>query len=378
MKYFSIAILTWGLASDGLTNYAVALAKGFQDMGIKELSLLYISATPGQNVAIPEGVKLVSLGVQRARWTPFHLARFLREVKPDILITLSAFISIPAIFGWLLAGRTPTKLIVSEHSTMSYKSYIEYKDDLWMRAQPGLARLLYPIASGLHTNSPEVLDDLLMKIRVPIQNNRAIAISNPVNIEAISNYSRVAPEHPWLQHKEKTVIISVGRLAKQKNFPLLLKAFAIVQKQLDAKLIILGEGPERQNLENLITELHLEQDVSLPGFSENPWSSMAKADIFVLPSEEEPFGLVLVEAMACGVPVVATDAIGGGPRVILENEKYGILVPSNNAARLVESISKVITSKALRDQLVTAGKQRCEAFRPQIAAHQWLEFLEQL
>jgi glycosyltransferase involved in cell wall biosynthesis len=285
----------------------------------------------------------------------------------------------PATLGWLLAGKGPTKLIVSQHSTMSYKAYVEYKDNVWMRAYPQLARWLYPLASGLHANSQEVLDDLLEKIRIPVPRDRAFATANPVNLDVISRSCQTESEHPWLRHKQKPVIISAGRLAKQKNYPLLLKAFAAVRQKLAAQLVILGEdGPERQTLESLIRELGIEADVSLPGFSENPWSSIAKADVFVLPSQEEPFGLVLVEAMACGVPVIATDAIGGGPRTILDSGKNGILVPQDDVTALTEAILKVLTVQGLRQQLITAGKQRCEAFRPEAIAQQWLSFIKRL
>jgi glycosyltransferase involved in cell wall biosynthesis len=373
----SVAIFTPGLSRGALANNAAAMAAGFRDAGVRELYLVYLSAGPGRYVTVPQGVQLISLGVRRTRWAPIHLARFLRRQQPDILISLLAMVNISAIAGWLLAGRSRTKLVISEHATLSYKAYVEHKNDLRMRALPCLARLLYPLAHGLRANSQAVLDDLLTKIRVPMRHDRVTFIPNPVNIDAVSDHSREEPDHPWLQHKDKPVIVSVGRLARQKNFPLLLKAFGIVRRRLDARLIIAGEGPERTHLERLVRELGLE-DVSLPGYSANPWRLMARADVFALPSEEEAFGLVLVEAMACGLPIVATDAIGGGPQGVLENGRYGILVPSDDVEALAEAILKVLSSKDLRDQLALAGKRRCQAFRPETVARQWLSFIDRL
>ena len=139
----------------------------------------------------------------------------------------------------------------------------------------------------------------------------------------------------------------------------------------------MGEGPERDFLEKTIIELGLEEDVSLPGHTENPWSNIAKADVFVMSSIDEAFCLALVEAMACGVPVVSTDAIGGGPRSILEDGKYGNLVPRDNVDTLAETIYNVLSSQSWRTDLIAASKQRCEAFKPETIAQQWLTFLQQ-
>ena len=381
MKHNSLAILIPDVSVKGgsLANYAAALAHGLHHLGLKKLYIVFLFSSDAPPVALPESVELICLNIKRSRSSPLVLARFLKKYKPDVLISISAFISFPSVIGWLLAGKGSTRLIVSQHSTMSYRAYVEYKHDFWMRNYPKLARLLYPLATALHANSQDVLDDLLYTIRVPVKTERAFSTPNPINIEYVQKQSQAESQHPWLQHKEKPVIISAGRLAQQKNYSLLLKAFAIVRQKLDARLIILGEdGPDRQNLESLISELGIEKEVSLPGFSPNPWSSFAKADVFVLSSQEEPFGLVLVEAMACGIPVVATDAIGGGPKTILEAGKNGILVPQGDVEALSKNILDVIVNKDLHQKLVIAGKQRCIAFTPEVIAEQWVSFLEKM
>ena len=378
MNQISIAIFVWGLEGKAIANNASAMAQGFKDLGIERLWLVYLFKGPGKNVAIPSGVKLVPLGVKRSILAPLFLAQFLRKEKPDVLISMPTVINIPAIIGWVLARNKSTKLIVSEHSTMSYKAYVEYNRDLRIRFMPWLARFFYPMASGMRANSKEVLDDLLDKIRIPIRSQSAITITNPVNIKAIVKCSEAQPDHPWLDDKDKPIILSVGRLAKQKNFPLLIQAFAAVRQKIDARLIIVGDGPERENLENLVSQLELNEYISLPGLSDNPWSYMAKADLFALSSEEEPFGLVIVEAMACGVPIVATDAISGGPRTILENGEYGLLVSNYDKEALVKAIIKTLTDFELRDRLIAAGKERCQIYRPEIIAKEWLSFVDSL
>lgn len=374
----SIAILTWGLRGGSLTNYTAALVEGFWQAGLRNLSVFYIADGVDPHVQFPAGVELVPLGAKRSRWMPFYLARRIRELQPTYLISVSAFINIPAILGWWLAGKGKTRLIVSQHSTMSYKAYVELKHDWKERFQPFLARLLYPQASGLHANSQAVLDDLLHTIRIPMPLERTIATDNPVNLEVIQRYSQVAPEHPWLQHKDKPVLVSVGRLAQQKNFPALIESFTLVQTQLDCRLIIFGEGPERENLTRQIHALGLASNVSLPGFTSNPWCNMAQADLFVLPSEEEPFGLVLVEAMACGVPIVATDAIGGGPRIVLEGGRYGRLIPAQDVQLLAAALVDLLRSPEQQQHFRELGQERCQAYRPDRIAQQWIPFLEKM
>jgi glycosyltransferase involved in cell wall biosynthesis len=118
------------------------------------------------------------------------------------------------------------------------------------------------------------------------------------------------------------------------------------------------------------------KDVSLPGYSENPFGNIRKADLFVMSSVDEAFCLALVEAMACGVPVVSTDAIGGGPRSILGDSRHGVLVPVGDAQSLADAMLKVLTSRESLEQLAIAGKQRCEEFRPENVARKWLSFID--
>lgn len=385
MNQTSIAIFVWGLEAKAIANNAAAMAQGFKDLGIEQVWLVYLFKGPGKNVTIPSGVKLIPLGVKRSFLAPLFLAQFLRKEKPDVLISMPTVVNIPAIIGWLLSGSksnsrgsSSTKLILSEHSTMSYKAYVEYKRDLRMRLMPWLARIFYPLADGLRANSKEVLDDLLNNIQIPIQSDSATTITNPVNIKAIAKCGEVKPNHPWLINKDKPVILSVARLAKQKNFPLLIRALAMVREKLDARLIIVGDGSERESLANLISQLGLEEFVSLAGFSNNPWSYMAKADVFALASEEEPFGLVLVEAMACGLPIVATDALSGGPRTILEAGQHGLLVANHDTSAFADSLLQVLTDANLRNRLIAAGKERCQTYRPKIIAQEWLSFIDNL
>ena len=374
----SIAILTWGLRGGSLANFTSALVWGLWEIGVRNIDLVYVVDGIGSHISLPKGINLVPLGSNHSRSIPLALARYLKDKQPDFLISVSSFVSIPAIIGWLLAGKATTKLIASQHSTMGYKAYIENKHNWKFKILPWLARLLYPMASAVHANSQEVLEDLFTTIKIPLVKEKTFVIDNPINLSAIDEYKQTEPEHPWLLNKKTPVIISVGRLAKQKNFPLLLRAFQIVKQNIDAKLIILGKGDERHHLEKLVQQLDLTQDVDLAGFTTNPWSYMNRADLFVLSSDEEPFGLVIVEAMTCGLPIVATDAIGGGPRTILNQDQYGNLVPVQNPDALAKAMLAILTDPNLQTRLSVASLERCQAYQPKIVAQQWLEHLTKL
>lgn len=162
-------------------------------------------------------------------------------------------------------------------------------------------------------------------------------IHNPIDIDYLQERSKAEIDHPWLSAKNGPVIIAVGRLTAQKDYPNLIRAFSLLRETLNAKLIILGEGDLRAELETLVAELGCGEYVSMPGFVDNPFAYVAKADLFCLSSAWEGFGNVIVEAMAVGTPVVSTDC-PSGPSEILNRGEYGLLVPINNHAALAEAL----------------------------------------
>ncbi len=368
----SVAILTLGLFGGAFGNLAAALAKGFQAAGIPELYLLHASRDPGRPPGLEPSVTVVPLGSGRSLWTPIALSRTLRRLAPDLLISMPAFVNLAAIMGRLLAFRSPTRLIVSEHATMSYKVFTEHRAEMKFKALPALVRALYPQADALVAVTPEVLKDLLATSRVRLNPARTRVIPNPLDAERIGRLSEEPADHPWLKVKGTPVILSVGRLARQKNYPLLLRAFARLARKTDARLLVAGEGGERGRLQLLAAGLGIGNRVDFAGYRANPYSLMARSDVFALASEEESFGLVLGEAMCCGIPVVATDAIGGGPRHILDNGRFGVLVPRDDERVLADSLLRLLTSAEARADLAAAGRQRCRDFSPKKIAEQWI------
>jgi glycosyltransferase involved in cell wall biosynthesis len=198
---------------------------------------------------------------------------------------------------------------------------------------------MYSKLDALITVSNGVQLDLVTLVK--LDRKKLHVVYNPVVGEQLLYKARMPVEDPWLRKDGIPVILGVGRLIKAKDFPTLLRAFALVRQERRARLLILGEGEDRPGLEVLVRELGLQNDVSFPGFMENPYSYMAKADVFVLSSRWEGLPTVLVEAMACGTPVVATDC-PSGPHEILEGGRWGKLVPVGDARAMADAIQATL------------------------------------
>lgn len=204
---------------------------------------------------------------------------------------------------------------------------------------PGLVRHFYRHADAIVPNSEGVLTDLMTVTGLP--RSRFTKIYNPMVTPRLFELCRRSPEHPWFEHSGVPVVLAVGRLEEQKDYPTLLRAFAEVRRSRRVRLLIFGEGSERAGLEDLARRLAIEEDVGLPGFTSNPYAAMASAACFVLSSRWEGLPGVLVEALACGAPLVATDC-PSGPREILENGRFGKLVSVGDVKGLAEAIGQVL------------------------------------
>lgn len=195
-------------------------------------------------------------------------------------------------------------------------------------------------------------------------------IHNPIIGNDIQQRASEPVTHPWLASKAVPVVLGVGRLSRQKDFPTLIRAFALLRAERNCRLVILGQGEDESSLKRLIAELELEDDVSLPGFVSNPLAYMAKADLFVLSSAWEGFGNVLAEAMATGVPLVSTDC-RHGPREILDGGRYGRLVPVGDAAQLAQAMSETLDAPPDRMWLKAAA----DRFRIETQGQRYLEVM---
>jgi glycosyltransferase involved in cell wall biosynthesis len=353
-----------------------AYAKGFKHLGIDKIHVLHLDRHQGKTILpiFPPDVEFVCLPVRHSRQAMFAVASYLKHHQPDLLYSMPLHVNLAAILGRQLAPSVKTKLLIGERSTTSHKVFVQYAKKLSWRMMPALERMLYPRASGIVCNSQEVVDDLLQNIRLRIPHDRLAVIPPAIDLEGVARWKNEPVCHPWFERKEHPVIMTVARLSPEKNLPLLIEAFARVKEQIDCRLLILGEGDERNALQAMIDQKGLTQYIDLLGQVVNPWAYMARADLFVLPSTEEAFGRVLVEAMVCGLPVVATDAIGGGPRMILGDSCYGKLIPNDNLDQLVDAVYSILQNPRLAQELREQGAIRASISEPAHVAQKLLDF----
>jgi glycosyltransferase involved in cell wall biosynthesis len=215
-----------------------------------------------------------------------------------------------------------------------------------------LARWLYPKAYKVVAVSQGVAADTARFYRLPL--DKVEFIYNPVVTPELISLSMQPVEHPWFSPGEPSVILGVGRLTRQKDFSTLLRAFALVRRERPMRLVIVGDGEERARLCALAHQLGIDEDVLLAGFDANPYRYMRRASVFVLSSRWEGLPSVLIEAIACGTPVVSTDC-PSGPREILEDGKWGKLVPVGDPDKLAEAIIDTLDNPPAYDPAVRAA-----------------------
>ncbi len=273
------------------------------------------------------------------------LTHYLVREQPDALLSAKTHANLVAIWAGKISGGR-TRVVISERSTMStvIKNARKWR---WRFAQP-LLRKVYPQANLIVTVSRGVAEDISSYIGVG--QDRMTTIYNPMLTEHIKTQSLLPVSHPWLNNEVIPIILGVGRLVPAKDFSTLLKAFALLRAQRPARLVILGEGRERAMLEKLGMELGIASDLSLPGFTDNPYAFMSKATIFVLSSILEGLPNALIEALACGCPVVSTNC-RSGPQEILDNGAFGRLVPVRDDKALAEAILQTMEHPQGADRL---------------------------
>ncbi|UEX78243.1 glycosyltransferase [Spiribacter halobius] len=198
-------------------------------------------------------------------------------------------------------------------------------------------------------------------------------IRNPVITDALLEATSRPPRHPWLRQKAGPVIVAVGRLASVKDFPTLLEAFAMLPREMGARLIILGEGRCRQRLESLTRSLGLEDTVSMPGFTADPYPEVAASDALIVSSRREGSPNALIEAMALGVPVAATDC-PSGPAEILDQGRWGPLVPVGDPHALHLAIRQILDRPVPTERL----REAVSDYREEASAEAYLDFFRSL
>lgn len=295
-------------------------------------------------------VNVVELPQKRTMSSVLGLKRYIETRRPLALVSSLTHTNIAAILANSIAS-PKTKLVVVERNELSLNRRL--KTGL-VRFSYGLVPWLYPRADILAAVSSGVRDDLAKTMGVSA--NQISVLYNPVVTDGLDRSAAESTEHPWLADGRIPVILGVGRLMRQKNFPLLIHAFAQVRKQRHVRLIVLGEGELRSELETLVRSLGVTSDVDLPGFDANPFRFMRRAGIYVLSSDWEGLPTTLIEAMACGTPVVATDCRSGPSEILLQG-KIGRLVPTGDVGALANAIMDTLDAPGDQASRIARAKE---------------------
>jgi len=335
-----ITIFLMWVGGGGKETVVWNLARGFLDGGYRVDLVLGNAASEYLN-KVPPGVRIVDLKTHGYLRTTVKLFLYMVRRRPRVLFSTLPFSAIPAIAARYLS-LSRCRVVVRVCNNLARR--FEHERPAFPRRVRWALRYFPRLAHGVVACSTGVAGEISGITGIP--RDRIHVLYNPAITEEMEKQGAEPVEHEWLASRDSAgqvppVILGVGRLARQKNFALLIRAFAEVRRDTDAKLLILGEGPERPRLERLVQELGLEDDVSLPGYVANPCAYMARARVFVLSSSWEGFANVVAEALAVGTPVVSTDC-PNGPAEVLGDGRYGILVPVDDQAAMASGIRRVL------------------------------------
>ena len=330
-----LALLISQMEDGGAQRAMLKLAGGLADRGYPVDLVLGRAYGPFLDEVSPT-VRVVDLGAPRVAASVPALVRYLRSERPAAMLSALDYVNIVALWSRRLAG-VRTRLVVSErnHLSTAHRHRITRRDKL----MPGLIRRFYPWADAVVAVSHAVADDLTAVTGLP--RDRIEVVYNPVITPEVARLARTPVGHPWLQPGQPPVVVAVGVLRRQKDFGTLVEAFAQLRQRREARLLILGEGPERAGLEATVARCGLESDVQLPGFVANPYAYLARAAAFAMSSRWEGLPGVLIEALFCGVPTISTDCPGGS-REILDHGRYGRLVPVGDRNALAAALEAAL------------------------------------
>ncbi len=318
-----VAIYLPSLEGGGAEKCLLTLAQGLHARGVRVTFVLANGVGPYLEPAAKLG-EVVDLGTRSVPMSIPHLARYLSRQNPDALISGLEHANTASLIAKSLASAR-TRTLVTTHTMISRR--MDSRKRVRSRILIALMHQLYPAADVLVAVSRAAALDLSRTLRLPEESIHVIY--NPVPLTEIASESKAPVDQSLFGPGSPPVVLAVGGLWPYKDHKTLIDAFAIARTERPLRLVILGEGPERSRLQGQIKRLGLQDQIILPGFVANPYSWMANAAVFVLPSKWEGLPTVLVEALACGTSCVATDSPGGTAE-ILENGTYGRLTPPGN------------------------------------------------
>lgn len=363
-----IAFYLPNLAAGGAERTFLRLAAGFAERACR-VRLVVDRAEGGLLEAVrASGLALADLRASRTLAALPALAAWLRRERPAVLLSAITHNNLIAVWARALA-RAPTRVVVSEHTVLSAQA--DSQAGWQYRVLAPLCRWTYPRAAAIVAVSAGAADDLARY--AGLSRDRIEVIPNPVVTPDYPRRIAAPSPHPWLTDGGPPVFVAAGRLVPLKDFPALLRALAIVRRRAPARLLVLGAGPERDALLALRARLELDDAVDLPGFCDDPLPLFARAAALVVSSRFEGFGLTLVEALACGTPVVSTDC-PTGPAEILDRGAYGRLVPVGDADAMAAAMLATLAETPDRERL----RQRAQDYTLAAVVDRYLALFDRM
>jgi glycosyltransferase involved in cell wall biosynthesis len=295
---------------------------------------------------VPADVEVIELGSRRLALAAPALARAIRARAPDVVMCTAAGANIVAVAAHRLA-RSRARLVLSERSALRRPGR-ELRD----RFVIPLKRRLYPMADLVTAVSDGVARDLRDQLALPA--DRVRVVHNPLIGDDLQALMAERVDHPWAHDRSRPLVVAVGRLTEVKDYPTMLRAFVELRTRHRARLVVLGQGERLGSLQRLAAELGLVDDLAFVGFDPNPFRWMARATLLVQSSLAEGLPGTLVQSMACGTPVVATDC-DHGPREVVRDGVDGFLVAVGDSSALAERAGRLLADDTLRARMSDAA-----------------------
>jgi len=344
-----VAFVTMGQWGAVYPRIARWLGSGFREIGTPA-DIVFLGGT--RQVRVDGCVRYVNLGIDRARWALPGLRSYLHKLQPSVTFaTPGAMGSVALLAAWL--DGLP---VVPWEATVAKLDNADIP--LYLRQLRLASPSLYRRAARVAAVSSGVRDALVHELAGCVPPERIVTIPNPVDSEEIRRLAR-----PPAERTSEVRLVSVGRLVSAKGFDVLIEACRLARLGPDWELLIIGEGPLRRDLAELVARQGLQAQVTFLGLLENPYPIMASADIAIQPSRWEGFGMAIAEALALGVPLIASDCPGGVSQT-LEGGKFGMLVPVEDPPKLAEAITLLAGDAGLRKTLAARGPVRAADFTP--------------
>lgn len=371
-----VALLMQSSANGGVQRIMINLAKGMLEQGA-EVDFLIADATGEMNSQIPKECLVYDFRRRNARGdlkvflSIMNISKYMR-CNPNTVIYAAPGLACTVVAFLKIFHHNSKVVLINDN-----KCSLLRKSGLYHKAVYYSNKIVYRFADEVvAAHMPAMLD---IAEQYHIKSEKIHVIYHPLIDRNIVDAAEPEREHPFIRAKTEgyKLLIAVGRLVEEKAFDNLIEAVAIVSQKEKVKLIVLGDGPQRTILTSKIKDKKLEDDIDLFGYTENVFSFMKSADLYVLSSRQEAFGNVLVEAIACGLPCVATDCISGGPKEILEQNgpgKYGVLCERENITALADAILVALNRKYQKEDF----ELKTSDFEINNSAKKYLEYAEEL